>query len=111
MLIRSASRADDVELGGDDAWRPEDRGARGESGTGRFRRNICKFDIHWDENLPDIREAVESATSADAVTAIRRNRMGMLEDGLVRRLESYGNSITKVAVWRIHCKPEQQGAE
>lgn len=37
--------------------------------------------------------------------------MVMLEDGLVRRSDYYENSITKVAVRRIHCKPEQQGAE
>jgi hypothetical protein len=82
MLIRSAPSADDAELGGDDAWRPEYRGARGESRTGRFRRNLCESDVRADENLSDIRKAVESATRADPVTAIRRNRMRVLKDGL-----------------------------
>jgi len=35
----------------------------------------------------------------------------MLQDGLVRRGDLYGDSITKVAVWRIHGEPEQQGAQ
>jgi hypothetical protein len=111
MLIRSAPSADDVELGGDDAWRPEYRGARNESGSGRFRRNICKFDIHWDENLPDIWEAVESATSADAVTVIRCDRMRVFDVGLVRGRDCEGKAITQIAVWRIRRKPEQQRAE
>jgi hypothetical protein len=111
MLIRSTPSADDVELGGDDAWRSEYRGARGESRTGRFRRNICEADIHRDENLPDIREAVESATSADPVTAIRRDRMRVLEYRLVRRRDCKENTITQIAMWRIRRKPEQQRAE
>ena len=111
MLIRFASRADEVELGGDDAWRSEDRGPRGESGTGRFRRNICEFDIHGDENLSDIRETVESATGADPVTAIRHRRMRVLEDGVMRRRDSEGNAIAEIAMRRIRCKPEQQRAE
>ena len=111
MLIRSAPRAEGGELGGDDAWRSEYRGARCESRTGRFRRNTCEFDVHGDENLPDIREAVESATRADTVTVIRRDRMRVLEDGLVRRRDSEGNAITQIAMWRIRRKPEQQRAE
>ena len=111
MLIRSASRADDVELGGDDAWRSEDRGARGESGTGRFRRNIYEFDVHGDENLSDIRETVESATSADAVTVIRCAGMRVFDVRLVRRRDSEGSAIAEIAVWRICRKPEQQRAE
>ena len=99
------------ELGGDDAWRPEYRGARNESGSGRSRRNICKFDIHWDENLPDIREAVESATSADPITSIRRDRIRVLKDGLVRRRDRRENTITQIAMWRVRRKPEQQRAE
>jgi hypothetical protein len=106
MLIRSASRADDVELGGDDAWRSEDRGARGESGTGRFRRNIYEFDVHGDENLSDIRETVESATSADAVTVIRCDGMRVFDVRLVRRRDSEGSAIAEIAVWRIRRKPE-----
>jgi hypothetical protein len=82
------------ELGGDDAWRSEYRGARGESRTGRFRRNLCECDIHADENQPDIREAVESATSANPITSIRRNRMRVLEDGRVRRRDCRENTIT-----------------
>jgi hypothetical protein len=111
MLIRSASRADDVELGGDDAWWSEDSGAPGESRTGRSRRNTCEFDVHGDENLPDIRETVESATGADPVTAIRRHRMRVLEDGLMRRRDCEGNAIAEIAMRRIRCKPEQQRAE
>jgi hypothetical protein len=111
MLIRSAPRAEDGELGGDDAWRSEYRGVRGESRTGRFRRNICKSDVLGDEDLADIREAVESATSADTVTVFRRDRMRVLEDGLVRRRDSEGNAITQIAMWRIRRKPEQQRAE
>jgi hypothetical protein len=111
MLIRSAPRAVDGELGGDDAWRSEYRGLRCESGTGRFRRKICESDVHADENLPDIREAVESATSADPVTVIRRDRMRVVEDGLVRRRDSEGNAITQIAMRRIGRKPEQQCAE
>jgi hypothetical protein len=111
MLIRSTPGVDAVQLGGDDAWRSEDRGARGESGTGRFRRNICEFDVHGDENLSDIREAVESATGADPVTAIRRHRMRVLEDRLVRRRDCEGNAIAEIAMRRIRFKPEQQRAE
>jgi hypothetical protein len=111
MLIRSAPRAEDGELGGDDAWRSEYRGLRCESGTGRFRRNICEADVHADESLPGIREAVESATSADPVTVIRRDRMRVLEDGLVRRCDSEGSAITQIAMRRIGRKPEQQCAE
>jgi hypothetical protein len=55
MLIRSTVSAEDVELGGDDAWRSEYRGAQDESRTGRFSRNICESGVHADENLPDIR--------------------------------------------------------
>jgi|ERR1700723_710 hypothetical protein len=111
MPIRSTPSAEDVELGGDDAWRSEYRGARCESRTGRFRRNICEFNVHGDEHLPDIREAVESATRADPVTVIRRDRMRVLEDGLVRRRDCEGNAITQIAMWRIRRKPEQQRAE
>jgi hypothetical protein len=85
MLIRSAPKAEGGELGGDDAWGTEYRGARCESRTGRFRQNTCELDLHGDENLPDIREAVEPATRADTVAVIRRDRMRVLEDGLVRR--------------------------
>ena len=70
------------ELGGDDAWRSKYRGTQGESRTGRFIRNLCECDIHADQNQSDIRESVESATRADPVTAIRRNRMRVLKDGL-----------------------------
>jgi hypothetical protein len=97
MLVRSAPRAEDGELGGDDPWRSEYRGLRCESGTSRFRRNICESDVHADENLPDIREAVESVASADPVTGIRRERMRVLEDRLVRRCDSEGNVITQIA--------------
>ena len=91
--------------------RSEYRGVRCESGTGRFRRNTREFDVHGDENLPDLREAVESATRADTVTVIRRDRVRVLEDGLVRRRDSDGNAITQIAMWRIRRKPEQQRAE
>lgn len=37
--------------------------------------------------------------------------MRVLEDGLVRRRDSEGNTITQIAMWRIRCKPEQQRAE
>ena len=111
MPIRSASQADDVELGGGDAWRPEDRGARGESRMGRSRRNPYEFDVHGDENLPDIRETVESATGADAVTVIRSHWMRVLEDGLMRRRHREGNTIAQIAMRRIRGKPEQQRAQ
>ena len=111
MLIRSTPSADDVELGGDDAWRSEYRGMRGESRTGRFRRDVCEPGVHGNENLPDIWEAVESATSADPVTAIRRDWMRVLEDGLVGRPYCGGNAITKIAMRRIRRKPGQQRAE
>jgi hypothetical protein len=107
----TTSSADDVELGGDDARRPEYRGVRCESRTGRFRRNLCEFDVHGDENLPGIRETVESATGADTVTVIRRCWMGVLEDGLVGRRDGEGNSITQIAMRRIGREPEQQRAE
>jgi hypothetical protein len=84
MLIRSAPRAEGGELGGDDAWRSEYHGEWCGSRTVRFRRNTCEFHLHGDENLPDIREAVEPTTKADTVTVIRRDRMRVLEDGLVR---------------------------
>jgi predicted N-acetyltransferase YhbS len=99
------------ELGGDDAWRSEYRGTRGESRTGRFRRNLCERDVHADENQPDIREAVESATSADPITSIRRDRIRVLKDGLVRRRDRRENTITQIAMWRVRRKPEQQRAE
>jgi hypothetical protein len=99
------------ELGGHDAWRSEYRGARGESRTGRFRRNLCECDIHADQNQPDIRESVESATRADPITPIRRNRIRVLEDGLVRRRDCRENTITQIAMWRVRRKPEQQRAE
>jgi hypothetical protein len=83
MLIRSAPRAEDGELGGDDAWWPEYGGARYESWTGCFRPNIPEFGVHGDENLPGIWEAVETATRADSVTVIRRDRMKVFENGLV----------------------------
>jgi hypothetical protein len=111
MLIRSASKAEGGELGGDDAWRSEYRGARCVRRTGRFRRNTREFDVHGDENLPDIREAVEPATRADSVAVIGRDRMRVLEDGLVRRRDSEGNAITQIAMRRIGRKPEQQRAE
>jgi|SRR5580704_2787760 hypothetical protein len=111
MLIRSAPKAEGGELGGNNAWRSEYRGARCESRTGRLRPNIRKFDVHGDENLPDIRETVESATRADLVTVIRRDRMRVFEDGLVRRRDCERNAITQIAMWRIRCKPEQQRAE
>jgi hypothetical protein len=111
MLIRSAPRADDVELGGDDAWRSEDRGARGESGAGRFRRNLCEFDVDGDENLSDIRETVESATGADPVTVIRCDGMRVFDVGLVRRRDSEGNAVAEIAMRRMRRKPEQQRAE
>jgi predicted N-acetyltransferase YhbS len=76
-----------------------------------LRPNIRKFDVHGDENLPDIRETVESATRADLVTVIRRDRMRVFEDGLVRRRDCERNAITQIAMWRIRCKPEQQRAE
>jgi predicted N-acetyltransferase YhbS len=78
---------------------------------GRLRRNICEFDVHRDENVPDMREAVEPATRADPVTVIRCDRMRVLEDGLLRRRDSEGNAITQIAMWRIRCEPEQQRAE
>ena len=99
------------ELGGDDARRSEDRGARGESRTGRFRRNLCECDIHADQNQSDIRESVESATRADPITSIRRHRIRVLEDGLVRRHDCRENTITQIAMWRVRRKPEQQRAE
>jgi hypothetical protein len=111
MLIRFAPRAEDGDLGGNDAWRSKYRGARSESRTGRFRRNTCEFDPHGDDYLPDIREAVESATSADPVTVFRRERMRVLEDGLVRRRDSERNAVTQIAMWRIRLKPEQQRTE
>jgi hypothetical protein len=67
--------------------------------------------MHRDENLLTIWKTVESATSADAVTAIRPNRMGMLKVSLMCGGDGYGNSITKIAVWRIHSKPEQQNTQ
>jgi len=103
--------AEDGELGGDDAWRSEYRGVGCESMTGRFRRSTCEFDVHGDENLPDIREAVEPATGADTVTVIRRDRTRVLQDGLVRRRDSEGNAVTQIAMRRIRRKPEQQRAE
>jgi hypothetical protein len=111
MLIRTAPRAEGGEPGGDDAGRLEYRGARCESRRGRFRRNTGGFDVHVDESLPDIREAVEPATRANTVTVIRRDRMRVFEDGLVRRRDSEGNAITQIAMWRIRRKPEQQRAE
>jgi len=99
------------ELGGDDAWRSEYRGTRSESRTGRFRRNLCERDVHADEKQPDIREAVESATSADPITSIRRDRIRVLKDGLVRRRDRRENTITQIAMWRVRRKPEQQRAE
>ena len=111
MLIRSAPSADDVELGGDDAWRSEYRGTQGESRTGRFIRNLCECDIHADQNQPDIRESVESAASADPITLIRRDRMRVLEHGLVRQRDCRENTITEIAMWRVRRKPEQQRAE
>jgi hypothetical protein len=111
MLIRSAPRAEGGELGGNDARRSEYRGARCESRSGRFRRNISKSDVHGDENLPDIRETVESATRADPVAVIRRDRLRVFKDGLVRRRDREGNAITQIAMWRIRRKPEQQRAE
>ena len=109
MLIQSTPGVDDVELGGDDAWRSEDRGARSESRTGRFRRNLCECDIHADENQPYIRETVESATRADPIASIRRDRMRVLKDGLVRDCRE--NTITQIAMWWVRRKPEQQRAE
>ena len=111
MLIQSTPGVDDVELGGDETWRSEDHGARGESRMGRSQRNPCEFDVHGDENLPGIRETVESATGADTVTVIRRCWMGVLEDGLVGRRDGEGNSITQIAMRRIGREPEQQRAE
>jgi hypothetical protein len=98
MLIRSVPRAEGDELGGDDAWRSEYHRARRESGTGRFRRNTCEFGARGNENMPDFREAVESAASADPVTAIRRDWMRVLEDGLLRRRDREGNAITQIAM-------------
>ena len=109
MLIQSTPSMDDVELGGDDAWRSEDRGARSESRTGRFGRNLSECDIHADENQPYIREAVESATRADPIASIRRDRMRVLKDGLVRDCRE--NTITQIAMWWVRRKPEQQRAE
>jgi hypothetical protein len=111
MLIRSAPRAEGGELKGYEAWRSEYRGARCENGMGRFRRNICEFDAHGDENLTDIREAVEPATRADTVTVIRRDRMRVRDNGLMRRRDSEGNAITQIAVAWSRRKPEQQRAE
>jgi hypothetical protein len=111
MPIRSTPSAEDVELGGDDAWRSKYRGARCKGGTRRFRSIRCECDVHGDDNLPDIREAVESATSADPVTAIWRDRMRVLEDGLARRRDGEGKAITEIAMWRVSRKPEQQRAE
>ena len=106
-----AKDAESGELGGRQAWRAEDCGTLNESGTGQFGHNIGEYDVHGDKNLPDIWQAVESATSADIVTTIRRNRMRMLEEELVRRGDCDGNPITKVAMWRNRRKPEQQGAK
>ena len=78
---------------------------------GRFRRNICEFDAHGDENLSDIREAVEPATRADTVTVIRGDWMRVLEEGLVPGRDSKRNAITQIAMRRIRRKPEQQCAE
>jgi hypothetical protein len=111
MLIRFAPGAENGELGGTDAWWSKYRGARCESRTGRFRRNAGKFDVHRDENLPDIRETVKPATRADTVAVIRRGRIRVLEDGLVSRRDREGNAITQIAMWRIRRKPEQQQAE
>jgi hypothetical protein len=74
-------------------------------------RNTCEFDVHRNENMPDIREAVESATRADPVTAIRRNGMRVLDKGVVRRRDGKGNAITQIAMRRISRKPEQKCAE
>ena len=109
MLIRSTPSADEVALGADDARRSEDRGTRSESGTGRFRRNLSECDIHADENQPYIWEAVESATRADPIASIRRDRMRVLKDGLVRDCRE--NTITQIAMWWVRRKPEQQRAE
>jgi hypothetical protein len=111
MLIQSTPGVDEVELGGDETWRSEDRGARGESRMGRSQRNPCEFDVHGDENLPDIWKTVESATGADPVTVIRSHWMRVLEDGLMRRRYREGNTIAQIAMRRIRCKPEQQSAE
>ncbi len=61
---------------------------------GRFWHSICEIDVHGDENLPNIRKAVETATGADPVTAIGRDWMRVLKDGLVRRCDREGGSIT-----------------
>jgi predicted N-acetyltransferase YhbS len=61
--------------------------------------------------MPDIREAVESAASTDSVTAIRRDRKRVFEDGLLRRRDCEGNAIAEIAMRRVRCKPEQQRAE
>jgi hypothetical protein len=103
--------AKDDELGGSAARRSKDYGEWSESGAGRFRRDTSEDSIQRDENLPGIRKTEESATGADAVTAIGRNRMRMLERGLVCRCDCGGNPIAQIAMWRIRCKPEQQRAE
>jgi hypothetical protein len=111
MPIRSTPSAEDVELGGDDARRSEDHGVRCESRTWRFRCNLCEFHVRGDEYLACIRETVEPATGADPITGIGRDRVRVLEDGLVRRRHCERNAITQIAMWRIRRKPEQQHAE
>ena len=61
--------------------------------------------------MPDIREAVETATRADTVAVIRRDRMRVLEDGLVGRRQREGNALTQIAMRRIRRKPEQKSAK
>jgi hypothetical protein len=111
MLIRFAPRAESGELGDDDAWRSEYCRAPCEGRAGRFRRSSCEFDVHGDQKLPGMREAVEPVARADTVTVIWRDRMRVFEGRLVARRDSDGDVITQVAMWWIRCKPEQQRAE
>jgi hypothetical protein len=111
MLIRSAPRAEVDELGGNDAWRSEYRGARYEGRAGCGRSKNCKLDVYRHENLPDIREAVEPATGADPVTVIRLGWVTVIEAGLMHWRNREGDSIAQIAMRRIRCKPEQQSAE
>ena len=94
MLIRSAPEAEGGELGGDDAWRTEDREVPRESRAGCFTNNIRSVDVHGKEELLDVWEAVKPATRTDPVAVVRRDWMGVLEEGLMHRRGSEGNAIT-----------------
>ena len=75
------------------------------------RKRPEPINIRRNEDLSDIRKAVETTTRADIVIAIGRDWMSVLKNGLVRRCHCKGRSITWIAVWRIRCNPEQERAE